>query len=253
MGRAALVAWFLGRADEARRRVRQIISTGADSDIYTDAVSQMMATNLRVMLGHPDQTAMFAAQAIALCDEHGFHEVKWWAQTGFGWARAQLGFAEEAIAIHREGISTARESGSLVAITWALTSLAEAEAEAQALAGSVTDALAVIDEALTINPEERYFRPDAFRLRGEIRRKQRNDNLAEIDFREAIALAEGMSAKAWELGAVASLAPLLRDSDRGGEARAALAGIYGWFTEGFDTPDLQEAKALLNELARAGD
>jgi len=86
------------------------------------------------------------------------------------------------------------------------------------------------------------------RLRGELRFKQGQTELAETDFREAIVLAQKMSAKAWELRTTASLARLLASEDRSDEARTMLAEIYNWFTEGFDTPDLKEAKALLEEL-----
>ena len=76
-----------------------------------------------------------------------------------------------------------------------------------------------------------------------------NSELAEADFREAIALAQKMGAKAWELRAATSFARLLQDTGRHDEARSILAEIYNWFTEGFDTPDLKDAKALLEELA----
>jgi predicted ATPase len=74
--------------------------------------------------------------------------------------------------------------------------------------------------------------------------------LAETGFREAIALAQSLSAKSWELRATMSLARLLRNANRRDEARTMLAEVYNWFTEGFDTPDLMDAKALLDELSR---
>ena len=86
-------------------------------------------------------------------------------------------------------------------------------------------------------------------MRGELRFKQGQTELAEADFCEAIVLAQKMSAKAYELRTTASLARLLRDTARRGEARSMLAQIYGWFTEGFDTSDLKEAKTLLDELS----
>jgi predicted ATPase len=86
------------------------------------------------------------------------------------------------------------------------------------------------------------------RLRGELRLKQGHSELAEADFREAIALARNMSAKAWELRATTSLARLLSNQSKRAEARAMLAEIYNWFTEGFDTADLKDAKSLLDEL-----
>jgi predicted ATPase len=93
------------------------------------------------------------------------------------------------------------------------------------------------------------LRPEAFRLRGELQTKQGWREAAETDFRKALMLAQSMGAKAWELRAATSFARLLRDTGRRDEARTMLAEIYNWFTEGFDTADLKEAKALLDELA----
>jgi len=85
-------------------------------------------------------------------------------------------------------------------------------------------------------------------FRGDLRLKIGQAEPAEADFREAIALAQNMRAKAWELRATISLARLLAKQGRRDEARTMLAEIYGWFTEGFDTADLKDAKALLEEL-----
>jgi predicted ATPase len=92
-------------------------------------------------------------------------------------------------------------------------------------------------------------RPGAFLLRGELQTKQGRREAAEADFRKAITLALSMGAKASELRAATSLARLLRDTGRRDEAHSMLAKIYNWFTEGFDTADLKDAKALLDELA----
>ncbi len=91
-------------------------------------------------------------------------------------------------------------------------------------------------------------RPETLRLRGELRLNQRQEEPAESDFREAIMLAQKMSAKAWELRATMSLARLLAKQGRRDDARAMLANIYDWFTEGFDTADLKDAKTLLDQL-----
>jgi predicted ATPase len=122
-------------------------------------------------------------------------------------------------------------------------------ADAQALGGALAESLRTLEEALTVNPDERFWRPETLRLRGDIHRQQGEEELAEADFRDAIALAREMSAKAWELRAATSLARLWRDQRKRAEARGLLAPVYGWFTEGFDTQDLKEAKALLDELA----
>jgi len=87
------------------------------------------------------------------------------------------------------------------------------------------------------------------RLCGELRLKQGQMQLAEAGFREALALAQQMGAKAWELRATMSLARLLAKQVRCDEGRTMLSEIYGWFTEGFDTADLKDATALLEELS----
>jgi hypothetical protein len=98
------------------------------------------------------------------------------------------------------------------------------------------------------HPDLAEHRPEAFSTRSDLQLKQRQTELAEADFREAVALAQKMSAKAWELRATTSLARLLAKQGRREEARTMLAEIYGWFTEGFDTADLRDAKTLLEEL-----
>jgi len=87
------------------------------------------------------------------------------------------------------------------------------------------------------------------RVRGDLYLSIHDDGAAEASFREAISVAQHQSARAWELRAAMSLARLWRDQGKRDEARELLAPVYGWFTEGFDTLDLKEAKALLDELA----
>ena len=151
------------------------------------------------------------------------------------------------MAIIRQGLAGFAETGSRLGLTDQLTRLAEA----QALAGKIDDALITIEEALQASPEELVFRPNALTCRGDLRLKVSQTELAETDFREAIALAQKMQAKSWELRATMSLSRLLAKLGRRTEARTRLAGIYNWFTEGFDTADLKDAKALLDELSRA--
>jgi tetratricopeptide (TPR) repeat protein len=122
-------------------------------------------------------------------------------------------------------------------------------AESHERAGAIADALETVEQALHANPDALTRRPETLRLRGELRLKQEQIELAEADFRESIALAQKMRAKAWELRATMSLVRLLDKQGRRGEARTMLAHIYGWFTEGLDTADLKDAKALLDELS----
>jgi hypothetical protein len=120
---------------------------------------------------------------------------------------------------------------------------------AESLEGRVPQALERIENAMLANPLELIWRPEVTRMRGELRRVVGQTEQAEADFRGAIALAQEISAKAWELRATTSLARLLGEAGRRDEGRAVLSGIYDWFTEGFDTVDLREARALLGELS----
>jgi predicted Zn-dependent protease len=127
--------------------------------------------------------------------------------------------------------------GARVSITGFLVCLAEAQTRAR----RIDDALSTIDEALQANPEELAYRPYMLTFRGDLWLKLG-------DFREAITLAQKMSAKTFELRATTSLARLLAQQGRLNEARAMLADIYNWFTEGFDTADSKDSKALLDAL-----
>jgi predicted ATPase len=122
---------------------------------------------------------------------------------------------------------------------------------AQAFEGTdgTNDAVRTIEQALQSNPDEHFYRPETLRIRGEIHLKLGRPDLAETDFRNAIALAQSMSAKAWELRATISLARLLASANRRPKAYTMLSSIYNWFTEGFDTADLKDAKSLLDDLS----
>jgi hypothetical protein len=239
---AGFNAWVMGRANEGGRACA--VATIED-DAFARIIVQWSSSFLHVMLREPEQAALLAAQAIATADKHGFHQFGLGPRMSYGWAQAQRGHADEGAVLIREALTDYRANGSLVSVPTRLAWLAEA----QALGGAPAESLRTIKEALTVNPEERYWLPESLRVRGDIRRRQGEQELAEADFRDAIALAREISTKAWELRAATSLARLWRDQRRRAEARDLLAPVYGWFTEGVDTPDLKEAKALLDELA----
>jgi len=245
MGGAALCAGALGRAEKARERIAQAIAFARDSNSpYNLAVGRNLESWLSCLLREPQRAELAATQALAIAEEQGFPYYRDLTRTAIGWARAQLGRAGEGVAIIHQGLDDMAEAGNRMGLIDLLTRLAEA----QALAGKIDEALITIEDALEANPEELVFRPNALTCRGELRLKACETELAETDFREAIALAQKMQAKAWELRATMSLARLLCDIGRRDEARTMLAEIYKWFTEGFDTRDLEEAKALLDNL-----
>jgi predicted ATPase len=123
-------------------------------------------------------------------------------------------------------------------------------ASACEIAGQIEDGLTQLDNALRIveRTGERWFAAELNRHKGQLLLRQGHSEAAEELYRKALNIAWEQEAKLWELRAAASLARLRRDQGRRAEARGLLAPVYGWFTEGFDTPDLKEAKALLDEL-----
>src|SRR6516165_9829340 len=110
-----------------------------------------------------------------------------------------------------------------------------------------------LEEAISVTnkTQGRYYEAEMHRVRGELFLSMHDRGAAGASFRKAINVAQHQSAKTWELRAAMSLARLWRDQGKVRQARELLAPVYGWFTEGFDTRDLKEAKALLEELAAA--
>jgi predicted ATPase len=153
--------------------------------------------------------------------------------------------AAEGIDLIRRGIAGWLEIGGRLPKRLASPELAAALGRE----GATAEALETVERALQANPEELVYQPEILRIRGELRLKQGQTELAEADFREAIALAQKMGAKAYELRATMSLARLLASNGRREDAHGTLAEIYNWFTEGFDTADLREAKRLLEQLS----
>jgi predicted ATPase len=246
LGTAGYNAWFMGRADTARERIGQTIAAARESNSPFDLASaQFFAAVLNFLLREPGQAETVAAQAVAISDEHGFPFFAAYCRIYLGWARAHLGHAGEGVALIRQGLAGLSEIGTRIAITLYLICLAEG----QALDGATAEALATIEEALEENPEVLLFRPEALRVRGELRLRTERTELAEADFREAITLAQRRGIKSWQLRATTSLSRMLAKQGKRDEARAMLAKIYGWFTEGFDTADLKDAKTLLDELS----
>jgi predicted ATPase len=185
---------------------------------------------------------------VALCAEHGFTEILAYATVMRGLEMAQQGRNEEGIAQIQEGLAASRATGAELTRPSFLCVLAEVCMET----GRLDDGLSALTEALAAADQHgnRYYEAEMHRLQGELLLRQKDSNAAKAQscFQRAIAIARRQSAKWFELRATTSLARLLRDTDRRDEARAMLAEIYRWFTEGFDTADLKDAKALLDEL-----
>jgi tetratricopeptide (TPR) repeat protein len=242
---AARSAWILGRTDLARERFARMMAAASENNPYDVAVSEVFAAGLQLSMREYEQAEGLAVRGLELSEKHQFPVAKALSRLILGSARAQLGRATEGVELIRQGIADFLEIGHGMSIVSFIGTLAEA----QACNGAIVDALETIEQALQANPDELVSRPETLKLRAELRLKQGQTEQAEADFREAIALARSLGAKILELRATMSLARLLAKHGRRDEGHTMLAEIYGWFTEGFDTPDLKDAKGLLDELS----
>ncbi len=244
---ASFNAWVLGRADVARERQALMIAVANRGSPFEVANAGFCAAALELFLKNYERARALSTHALEIADKHQLPGPAPRARSYLGGALAHLGHATEAIALIRQGVDGWLANGERMGISTWMTYLAEA----QELAGAVEDALETFQQALEVHPDELSARPETLRLFAELRLKQGQTEMAEAGFRDAIARATDIGAKAWELRATMSLARLLANQGRCDEARAMLAEIYGWFTEGFDTADLKDAKALLDELNQA--
>ena len=195
-------------------------------------------------LGDFHRAEAMAEQSLAICDEHDMTYQSHITRHRLGFARAQLGHPAEGASLMRQSIAGLIDLGSRGNFSEFLTRFAEA----QLLNGENADAIATLEGALDENPQELVHRPGTLICRGDLRLQTGQTALAEADFREAITLTQKTGAKTLELRGATSLARSLRAQGEISAARDLLAPIYAWFTEGLDTRDLLDAKALLDEL-----
>jgi predicted ATPase len=187
-------------------------------------------------------------EAVALADERGVVFWKAWAMVNQGCVSSMCGKASHAVSMITSGMTAWRSTGATMYVPAWLSYLARAYAELD----QFNDAWHRIDEALATEEKtkETWYGADIRRTAGEIAlmTSQPDAAKAEAYFEQALAISRKQQAKSWELRAATSMARLWRDQGKRDEARELLAPVYGWFTEGFDTLDLKEAKALLDGL-----
>ena len=185
-------------------------------------------------------------QLVKLTSEHDFPFWRADATIYRGWNKLKNCDVTEGISLLRSGTAAYRAMGQNAWMPHFIALIASA----CEIAGQIEEALALLDDALQIvaRTNERWFAAELYRRKGQLLLRQGHTEAAEELYRKALSIAVEQEAKLWELRAAASLARLRRDQGRRTEARDLLAPIYGWFTEGFGTPDLKEAKALLDEL-----
>ncbi len=239
--------WLLGFADQALKQVRKTEIRGHRSSNSLAKAFGLLLMEADLWSGNLESVRENAQTLL---------EAPWTAELSPIWA-ARADLTRGWVLVKQgesEGIAMIRDALARLAANRfaAFRSLFGAMlAEACASVGQIDQALSAVDEVLPFaQTEERYYEAELNRLRGEylLMRDASNAAEAEQSFRAAIEIARAQQARSWELRATTSLARVLRDSNRRDEARTMLAEIYGWFTEGFDTADLKDAKALLDEL-----
>ena len=241
--------WHLGYPDQAHTRIDEALTMAqALAHPYSLALAHDYAAMLFQFRREGPMAQKSAETAMALCTERGFAYYLAWGTIVQGWALVAQGQREEGMAQMRHGLAAIRATGAELRQPYYLALLAEA----CGTVGQVEDGLTMLAEARAAmhNTGECWTEAELYRLKGELLRQQSvvDTPQAEICFQQALDVARHQQAKSLELRAAMSLSRLWQRQGRRAEARDLLAPIYRWFTEGFDTADLQETRALLKEL-----
>ncbi|HEV8714497.1 MAG TPA: hypothetical protein VGX03_16930, partial [Candidatus Binatia bacterium] len=269
-GYTAYALWQLGYPNQALKKIHEAFTLAQEqSHPFSLALTLGWAATFHQLHrdGHLAQER--AEAAITFSIEHGFPFHVAWGTILQGWALAEQGQEEEGITQIRQGLAAWRATGVEVWRPYFLALLAEVYGKA----GQPEEGLTVLAEALAVVEKtgERWYEAELYRLKGQLTLQSQSgprqvkigqdksedtdprpltpDPQAEACFLKAIEIARQQQAKSLELRAVMSLSRLWQQQGKKEEARQMLAKIYRWFTEGFDTKDLQEAKVLLEELA----
>jgi predicted ATPase len=242
--------WFLGYPDQGRQRLKDALSFSHESNhpstlafvFYWDAMFHQLSRDVQAVKKTTDE-------AVKLSTEYGLQ--LWIAVMPIfqGWVLAEQGRPREGIAQILQGMAATEATGNQC---WHIHHLAML-AEAYVKAGQIEDGLAALVNGLTVMEKtgERFCEAELHRLMGEfLLMKGANDAEAEGYYQKALDVSQRQNAKSLELRATMSLARLWQKQGKEEEAYKRLAEIYDWFTEGFDTQDLKDAKALLEELSK---
>jgi predicted ATPase/class 3 adenylate cyclase len=254
----ARITWILallGYRDQASQKMSETLALAhQQSHAYSLAVAIMHACNVHNLRGEWFALQQQAEAGIALCTDQGFASILGQAKQFRGSALVNQGRTEEGLALIGEGLAAYRATGAILFYPYLLSNLAHA----CGVAARYEDGLTALAEAIAMveRTEEHLYEAKLYQLKGDLKLKKFSaQNLpaaqqqAEVCFRKSIEIARRQKAKSFELSAAVSLSRLWMQREKKAEARQMLAEIYGWFTEGFDTLDLKDARALLDELS----
>jgi predicted ATPase len=250
LSHGARMLWALGYPTQALQRSQQALTLAREvSHPASLAYAHTWAAMLHQLRRERPAVQEQAECAVALSREQGLAQFWAGAMILRGWALADQGQIEPGLAEMSQGMAAWRDTGAeLVQPYWLALS-----AEVHRTGGQPAEGLTALAEALALVDKngQRYYEAELYRLKADLLLRQARPDAAqaEVSFQQALAIARRQEAKALELRAAMSLARVWQQQDKRAEACELLAPIYGWFTEGFDTADLREAKALLEALS----
>jgi predicted ATPase len=241
--------WHLGFADQASRLSDHAVALARErQDPFTLGLALDYAAMFRQFARERNAAQALAAEAVELCRTRHFAYYLAWARMIYGWSLAGDGRVDDSLHELRAGLDDFEATGAGLRRSYYWSLLAEVEARA----GRSGDGLGLLDDAIALveRTGERWHEAELHRLKGQLVLQTRpNRDEAETCFQRALAIARRQAARAPELQAALDLARLWAEGGKRQKALDLLAPVYDRFTEGFDTSDLIEAKALLDELA----
>jgi len=242
------VLWLLGYPDQSKREVEAGLARISEEKLDPRSVCDGLITTCcyHQFCGQAEDVLRIADRLIGICEEYGFPQEGEWARFLRGWARSRQGSADALDEMRARLKSLMQAGANMFVRTYYVAILAQALAKA----GEVGAGLDWISQALEFAGQSghRYFEPELLRLRGELLEVVgAGPNEVEECFRRAFDLARQQQARSLELRSAISLCRFLHKRGKAADGHALLSATYGWFTEGFETADLREAKALLQE------
>jgi class 3 adenylate cyclase/tetratricopeptide (TPR) repeat protein len=246
-GCLGIVLFCLGFPDQALAHSNAVF-TAARRLIDPTSFASTLSIGIKLLLFLRDDAAVdeWAGQLVSVATEQGFPPLVAEGKAFLGCVAVKKGNVAEGVSLLRSGVAAYRATGADISMPFYNAFLAEA----CEISGQVEEGLTLLDDALRKVEEkgERWLAAELHRRKGQLVLRQDHSKAAEELYRDALSIAREQEAKLWELRAALSLSRLRCDQGRKSEARELLGPVCGWFTEGFDTADLKDAKALLDEL-----
>jgi predicted ATPase/DNA-binding winged helix-turn-helix (wHTH) protein len=242
--------WSLGFPQQALEKINEALALAKELSHTQSLIAALyLAAILHQLRGEVTSAQQRAEAVMTLSQEQGLPIWTAFGTIYCGWAQLEQGQTSKGIELLHRGLAAYQTTGAKLWRTHFLALLAEGLTKA----GQLEEGMRVLDEALTAvdTVGERYYEAELYRLKGELSLKREMPAEAESCFKQALAIAQQQQAKSWELKTATSLSRFYENQGRIKEARQTLTNIYQWFTEGFDTTDLREARTVMDRLNEA--